>query len=268
MHIPFWKMHGAGNDFIIVDDRERTFPTHDTTWLQRIAVRRTGVGCEGILLIQPSQMADFRMRFFNPDGCEVNMCGNAARCVARLAADQGIAGRDMQIETAAGTLSARVMDTHVGITLTEPTEWETELTLELGSGTYTLDALNTGVPHAVIIVDNVHKTDLSTLGRTIRYHSHFAPAGTNVNVVSVAGPDTLQLRTYERGVEGETLACGTGVAAAALVAARKGLASSPVQVRTAGGYTLCVSFDATEQEFGNVRLTGPADYVFSGTLTH
>jgi diaminopimelate epimerase len=268
MRIPFWKMHGAGNDFILIDDRTLTAPCGDTAWINRTCTRRTGIGAEGMLLIQPSQKATFRMRFFNPDGCEVNMCGNAARCVARLACDLEIAPRDMQIESAAGILTARVMDSHVGVTLTPPTDWEHDITLELNGTSTQLDTLNTGVPHAVIILKQVRDVDLRKLGSAIRHHPHFAPAGTNANIASVAAPDTLRLRTYERGVEGETLACGTGIAATALVAARQNLVNSPVQVLTAGGDTLSVTFDRQDDTFSNVRLTGPAEYVCEGILPY
>jgi diaminopimelate epimerase len=175
----------------------------------------------------------------------------------------------MKIETAAGFVEARVMDDYVGITLTAPKEWLHDQAIQLETGaSLTLDSLNTGVPHAVMIVDDIRNIDLIELGAAIRHHARFQPAGSNVNFATAGGHNTLHLRTYERGVEGETLACGTGVAAAALVAARKGLVHSPVEVHTAGGYTLSISYEQDDDQFDNVRLTGPAEYVCEGMLTY
>jgi diaminopimelate epimerase len=270
MRFPFYKMHGAANDFILLDDRSNQFPAHDTAWIARMAARRTGVGCEGVILIQSSAQADFRMRFFNPDGHEVEMCGNGARCVARLAHDLGIAPADMRIETVAGTIAARVgADGRVTLALTPPKDWRLHRHLFVQDRWYEYHFVNTGVPHAVIVVENLSEVPVAELGRAIRYHADFAPAGTNVDFVQAAGPDELRVRTYERGVEAETLACGTGMAAVAVVMARLGQVAFPVRVIPASGDVL-IADARTEAGWDrlDVTLNGPAEYVFEGVLDY
>ncbi|MBM4143462.1 MAG: diaminopimelate epimerase [Lentisphaerae bacterium] len=268
MSIPFWKMHGAGNDFILVDDRDGAFPAADAAWIRRVAARRTGVGCEGVILIQASDKADFRMRFFNPDGGEVEMCGNGARCVARLAAEIGAAPAEMTIETVAGTLRAAARGESVELGLSPPKDWRLDRELALRGGTVRYSFVNTGVPHAVIEVDDLEGCDVAGLGAEIRYHAAFAPAGTNANFIRVTGPRALRIRTYERGVEGETLACGTGIAAAALTAARRGRVGPPVRVTPAGGDVVVVDMRLSGDTAEDVTLTGPAVHVFRGTLDY
>jgi len=268
MRIPFWKMHGAGNDFILVDDREEKFPSDDGGWLVSAASRRTGVGCEGIILIQPSREADFRMRFFNPDGNEVEMCGNGARCVARLASEIGAAGNEMSIDTVAGLLKADVQGDTVRLLMSNPTDWLLDGELDIDGQKVSYDFVNTGVPHAVIHVDDLDTCDVAGTGSAIRYHEAFAPVGTNANFVSVTGPQSLRIRTYERGVEAETLACGTGIVAGALVAARRGEVTPPVEVTPTGGDVLTVGLRLAGDSAEEVTLSGPAVHVFEGTLEY
>ena len=268
MKIAFWKMHGAGNDFILTDDRTLTFPARDQAWLARLADRRRGVGCEGIILIQPSSKADFRMRFFNPDGGEVEMCGNGARCVARLAADIGAAGPAMTIDTLAGILKAERVGERVRLGMTDPRDWRLGRTLAIHGDSLAYGFVNSGVPHVVVPVTHIESIDVARLGAAIRYHADFAPAGTNANFIEPTGPDSLRIRTYERGVEGETLACGTGIVAAALVAGRLGLVRPPVFVTTAGGDVLEVDYRGADDAIRHVTLLGPAEYAFEGVLTY
>ncbi len=268
MNIPFYKMHGAANDFILVDDRALTFPAHDKAWLAQIAARRTGIGCEGIILIQPSATASFRMRFFNPDGSEVEMCGNGARCVARLAHELGAAPEHMSIETVAGELQAEARGENVLLFMTEPTGWRLNRTLTLEGRAIPYHFVNSGVPHAVIPVDNLEDTDVRKLGAGFRYHNDFAPKGTNANFIQISGANTLRIRTYERGVEDETLACGTGMVAAGLVAGKLGLVHPSVHIIPASGDTLEVGFELTPAGARHVTLLGPAAHVFQGTLTY
>jgi diaminopimelate epimerase len=260
MKIPFYKMHGAGNDFIMVDGRTLTFPVGDRAFLERIGSRRTGIGCDGIILLQPSETADLRMRFINPDGNEQDMCGNGARCFARLAYDLGAAPASMAIETLAGKVRAEVVGDQIRLTLTDPRDWRMELDAGIE---WAVDFVNTGVPHAVVRVDDLENLDLPVLGGHLRHHELFAPEGTNANFVKVEEDATLSVRTYERGVEDETLACGTGVAAAALIAAKHGWIELPVAVHCAGGYDLLVDSDA-----GGTTLSGGAEYVFEGELDY
>lgn len=268
MNIPFFKMHGAANDFILVDDRAGTFPLADRAWLQRVSARRTGVGCEGIILIQPSSSADFRMRFMNPDGGEVEMCGNGARCVARLAAELGAAPAKMRIETMAGELQAEVTGGRVRLRMTEPKDWRLGRTLMIEGQPLSYGFVNSGVPHVVVETPHLDAVDVDGLGRTIRRHTDFQPAGTNVNFVRVTGPDALRIRTYERGVEAETLACGTGMVAAALVMARLGRVRLPAKLMPASGDTLEVNATLRGEGATDVTLTGPAEHVFRGELVY
>ena len=266
--IPFWKMHGAANDFILVDDRAQSFPASDRAWIAAIAARRTGVGCEGVLLIQPSSQADFRMRFFNPDGGEADMCGNGARCIARLAHEIGAAPATMSIETPAGIVRAEVHGEQVLLHMTEPKDWRMGRTLMINHQPLEYSFVNTGVPHAVVCVENLDLVDVQRMGAQIRTHADFAPAGTNANFIQITGPDSLRVRTYERGVEGETLACGTGMTACGLIAGKLNLVRAPVQVTPASGDHLEVNFELTAKGARQVTLRGPAVHVFQGELSY
>lgn len=268
MNTPFWKMHGSGNDFILFDDRSLTFPTTDTAWIKHISQRRTGIGCEGVILIQPSETANFRMRFFNPDGGEVDMCGNGARCVARLAYELKAAPAIMSIETRAGQLSAKVLGNQVTIHMTEPSDWRLSRSLELAGQKIDYHFVNSGVPHVVIEVSDLKRTEVKRIGAAIRNHPDFAPAGTNVNFVSRSGPSALQIRTFERGVEDETLACGTGMVAAGLIAGKLGWVTPPIHISCAFGDTLVVQYRMEKENISDVTLAGPATHVFTGIIQH
>ena len=265
--LPFWKMHGAGNDFVLFDDRTETFPTDNAARIEEIATPKYGVGSEGIILIQPSEVADFRMRFFNPDGNEVEMCGNGARCVAKLAHEQGIAPEEMTFDTVAGVIGASMISENVvRLAMTPPGGLALNQTLRLQDQDITYHFVNSGVPHVVIELENVDDVDLVSLGASIRYHEAFAPAGTNVNIIQVLGDSHLKVRTYERGVEAETLACGTGMVACGLIAGSLGRVSTPVQVTCASGDTLEVDYQQGEHGPESPTLTGPALHVFQGTI--
>ncbi len=268
MKIPFWKMHGTGNDFVMVDDRDETFPVRDTAWLQSIGRRNTGIGCEGFILIQNSDAADFRMRFLNPDGNEVEMCGNGARCVARLAHELGITGERMTFDTAAGRLHAAIGGGKVRLEMTEPTDWRLNRELAIGSGRLTYDFVNSGVPHVVLQTEDVMKAEVIALGAEVRHHRDFAPNGANVNFVQQTGRQALSVRTYERGVEAETPACGTGMVAAAVVFGRQGRVETPVEVKCANGDCLEVNFRLTDNGPECVTLCGTATHVFSGSVEY
>lgn len=260
MKILFTKMHGAGNDFIVIDDREQSFPLDDVAFIQRITTRCTGVGSDGIILIQPSKSADLRMRFFNPDGSEVGLCGNGARCFARRAFQLGAAPKTMTIQTQSGVVHAKVLENQVRLILPDPTDFR----LDLNAGiVWSVDFVYTGVEHAVVRVDDLDALDVPLLGRRLRHHELFAPRGTNANFMKVEADGTLSLRTYERGVEAETLACGTGAVAAALVAARHGWVDLPIAVHCAGGYDLTI-----DSNTDGTTLTGDAVCVFEGEINY
>jgi diaminopimelate epimerase len=268
--IHFWKMHGAGNDFVLFDDRDGSFPIADTVWRQRVSRPHLGIGCDGIILLQHSDTADFRMRFFNPDGNEAEMCGNGLRCAARLAHRLGIAPATLRVDTMAGPRDAIVSDTSVTIGMGTVSEVLFDQTLHVCDTDIPYHFINTGVPHTVVSLDDVGSSvdPLKTLAPAIRHHDAFAPQGTNVNFVQYHTDGAVQLRTYERGVEAETLACGTGATAAAIIAAHAGHCRPPVRVITAGGDVLKVDFKSEHDAFTSVTLTGPAEFVFEGDITY
>ena len=255
MKVRFAKMHGAGNDFVMIDDRDGRMPT-DAASIAALAARRTGIGCEGVILVQRSDCADFRMRFFNPDGGEAEMCGNGARCVAAFALAVGAAkNAKMTFETLAGRVRAEVVDdATVKIFLPDPKDLRD-------------DFVNSGVPHRIVPVADVAAADVEGEGRRIRFSPEFAPAGTNVDFVAYAPPHDAAMRTYERGVEAESGACGTGAVAAAVVGVARHGMSFPVRIRTQGGHELVVDGERGEDgSFRAVSLTGPVAWVFEGTV--
>lgn len=265
--IAFWKMNGAGNDFIVIDHRKPLIPVEQMAEFARLVCRRKfSVGADGLFLLEPSQVADFRWRFFNADGSEAEMCGNGARCVARFAYMNGLAAARMRFETLAGIIDASVADTQVTIRMPAPHSLQLDVEVEAAGQGWTVHSVNTGVPHLVVFVDDLDRVDVDALGRTFRYHARFAPAGTNVNFVA-RNKERLAIRTYERGVEAETMACGTGATAAAVVAVARGLAASPVQLTTRGGVPLRVQFSGDGPAADHVLLRGPAHLVYRGELT-
>jgi diaminopimelate epimerase len=268
MKIKFWKMHGAQNDFVLFDNRNGGFPVGDRAFIAHAAARHSGIGAEGVILIEKSAAADFRMRFFNPDGGEVEMCGNGARCVARLAFELGVAKAGMTIETNAGQLAAQVMQDEVRLWMTEPSGWKLGCSLKLAERDLAYDFVNTGVPHVVMRTGGLRDVDVRETGSAVRHHRDFAPAGTNVNFMEVSPDGELYVRTYERGVEAETPACGTGVTACGLIAARHGWVKLPVKIHVVSGDVLVVDGKLTENGAGGVTLTGPAEHVFEGTIEY
>jgi len=219
-----------------------------------------------LLVPNTSGKADWSWEFYNSDGSTADMCGNGARCFARFV--QSVAGAKEQtsFETGAGVIGATFHGARVTINLTKPKELRLDEVLPAAGSKVTVHSLNTGVPHAVIFVSDADKAMVQQLGAEIRYHDHFKPRGTNANFVQVLGANHIRVRTYERGVEGETLACGTGVTASALVASRVHKFTSPVKVQVQGGDTLEVSWTDTGDSFADVKLNGPADFVFKGTI--
>lgn len=268
MKIKFWKMHGARNDFVLFDNRSGEFPVDDREFITHIAARHSGIGAEGVILIEPSDTSDFRMNFFNPDGGAAEMCGNGARCAARLAYELGVAGKTMAIETAAGIIRAEVLPQSVRLWMTTPSSWKLNGSLDVDGRTLTYAFVNTGVPHVVMRTGNVQDVDAAEVGSVVRRHRDFAPEGTNVNFMQIQPAGDLLVRTYERGVEAETLACGTGVTACALVAAKNGWVTLPVLVHTRSGDLLTVDGKLTKEGVSDVTLTGPTAHVFEGTVEY
>ena len=264
--IPFSKLNGSGNDFLLIDNRDGVMEGIDRpAFAAKVCDRARSVGADGLILVEASKKADFRWDFYNADGSRAEMCGNGGRCVARFAFSRKIAGARMSFETLAGIIHASVSGRCVKLQLTRPKESASGRSLTLAGKKYAYSFINTGVPHAVFFVPDVMKTDVATIGRGIRRHKVFAPKGTNVNFAQFK-EGVLRVRTYERGVEGETLACGTGAVASALMAAAKGMAAPPITVKTSGGEILKVHFDSAAKDFGRVFLEGDTCWVFDGRL--
>lgn len=267
MLLNFTKMNGAGNDFILLDNRAAAIRLAPDQII-RLCDRHRGVGADGLLMLVPctSGKAAWAWNFFNSDGSTGEMCGNGARCFARFVQRTvGLQG-DFTFETEAGVIAASFQGERVTVNLTKPRDLRLEEEVELSTGTETIHSLNTGVPHAVLYVPDADKAMVQSLGSEIRRHAHFGSRGTNVNFVQLLGPNHIRVRTFERGVEGETLACGTGVSAAAMISARVHNFTSPVKVQVQGGDTLEVGFSDNGGDFEDVRLTGPADFVFEGQM--
>ena len=267
MVFEFTKMNGAGNDFVLIDNRARKVAL-SRDQVMRLCDRHRGAGADGIILLVPpvSAKADWAWEFYNSDGSMGEMCGNGARCFARFVQKlTGVTG-GFSFETEAGVITTSFQGERVTVSLTPPTGLRLNEQLALSAGPQKIHSLNTGVPHAVLFVPDADRAMVQQLGPEIRRHAHFAPKGTNVNFVQPVGPNHIRVRTFERGVEGETLACGTGVTASALVAARLLGFTSPVKVQVQGGEQLEVSFREDHSEFAEVRLTGPAEFVFEGRI--
>ncbi len=264
MTLQFTKMNGAGNDFVMIDNRDLQYSL-DKAAIARLCDRHRGIGGDGLIAVEPSQNgADFKMRYYNADGGEAEMCGNGARCFARFASMVGEKKGNITFETLAGLIGAELIGDEVRLAMSAPHSLALATELGVDGEKLKVHFLNTGVPHAVVFVDNLEKTEIVRLGRALRYHEHFAPKGTNANFIGELPDGAIAIRTYERGVEDETQACGTGVTAAALIFAKLTGAPSPVDVKVRGGETLTVGFEVDGDGWKNVTLKGPAEFVFQG----
>ena len=266
--IPFFKMSACGNDFCLIDNRNGIFPNPAGSTVRDICRRRIALGADGLMLVEPSDKASFRMRFYNADGGEVEMCGNGARCIARFAYLNDISSARMTFETQAGIIESETSQKGAKIKLCavafSPEGGKRSLTDVLfGQEAY---AIVVGVPHVIYLVQDLESLDVEGVGRMVRYHHLFEPNGTNADFIRVTGPHSLMIRTYERGVESETLACGTGATASAIVAASLGLVSAPVEVMTRSGCPLRIDFERTDDTYNPVWLEGEARVVCTGEL--
>jgi len=265
--IRFWKMSGSGNDFILIDNRDLSLDVGDLpAFARRLCARKISVGADGLFLIEPSASVDFKWQFFNSDGSVGEMCGNGARCVARWAYQTGVTGAKLSFETLAGIIDAEVADDVVKVRLTDPSLLRQNVNLVMEGGGCGLDSIDTGVPHAVCFVDSVEAAEVVVTGRQIRRHEYFQPKGTNANFASVQNLHQMRVRTYERGVEDETLACGTGVVASVLAAAGRNLVETPVDVTVQSGEILRVYFSRRDGRFEEIYLEGKVKIVYQGML--
>jgi diaminopimelate epimerase len=265
----FTKMNGAGNDFVLIDNRSGDVHLNRDQ-IVRICDRHRGVGADGILLLEKaSNQTDFRMRYFNSDGGEAEMCGNGARCFARFANKVANAQGKISFETPAGEIAAELKGDLVTLQMTDPTDLRLNVTLRIGDKNKSIHFINSGVPHVVMSVERIDRIDdveVRQEGAAIRHHQMFSPKGANVNFIEKCGAKQIAIRTYERGVENETLACGTGVVASALIFAATENTNGPIGVLVRGGNELQVGFEKAGRLFKNVTLTGPAEFVFEGTI--
>jgi diaminopimelate epimerase len=265
--IEFYKMSGSGNDFIIIDNRSHVVEDADLpNFIVKVCRRKMSVGADGLILVENVEGADFKWRFFNSDGSVAEMCGNGARCVTRFAYINHIAGPNMSFETGAGIVNAQVAEDQVKIKMPDPSIVKTDYPLELKGNTISVSSLNTGVPHVVIETDRIDDVNVVETGKEIRFHDRFAPAGTNVNFVEHVNENIIAIRTYERGVEDETLACGTGAAAGAIVMARKRNIKSPIRILTRSGGYLNIFFQEKDGQYRDVHLEGDARVIYRGRL--
>jgi diaminopimelate epimerase len=268
--LPFSKLAGGGNDFVMIDHRESRLE-NPSALTRAICTRRLSVGADGLVLIELSEVASFRMRYINADGSETEFCGNGTRCAARFAREIGLAGEEMTIETGAGIVGARIEpDDEVVLDLDPPSQWQLHRPLETASGGRVHGSyLVVGVPHYVLLREGggFWTDPIEAAGAEIRRHPDLGTAGANVNFVRIDDPGRMSVRTWERGVEGETLSCGSGVTASVAAAALQGMVESPVSIRTRSGVTLTVSFERQGDALGRMQLRGDARIVFSARIT-
>ncbi len=256
MIINFNKYHGAGNDFIIIDNRDHSFNPGDQSLIEKLCDRHFGIGADGLILIGSHNSADFSMRYFNSDGKESTMCGNGGRCAVAFASKSGILGKEPSFNASDGLHIARISGDKVSISMQDV---QPPVRVK---GNFFID---TGSPHYIVNVPDTGKVDVFNTGKKIRHSSDFSPGGTNVNFVQ-ATENGIRVRTYERGVENETLSCGTGVTASAISSAwEKGPGKYSIGVETLGG-KLQVSFEIKDNRAVSICLTGPAEFVFSGSI--
>jgi diaminopimelate epimerase len=263
----FVKYVGCGNDFILFDNRTEDFPINEST-LSSLCHRQYGIGADGVILLEPSSVADFRMRIFNSDGGEAEMCGNGIRCLMRFLEHLGFQKPSYQISTLQRILTVAHDESNIKVEMGAPCDLKWDIGLSIENETVSAHHLDTGVPHAVLFVKNVKEINVTKMGPPIRFHPLFSPKGANVNFTEILDENTICVRTYERGVENETLSCGTGATAAALAAANRHGLKSPVYVQTTHSLKdpLKISFEVENQNFVNVHMTGPAHSTFRGIV--
>ncbi len=263
--IPFFKMVASGNDFVVIDNRKRIVPALGP-FTRKVCTPHTGVGADGVLLMEHARRGDFKMRILNADGSEAEACGNGFRCIALLAHRKlGFPSR-FRFASMAGLVEAEIQGQRVRVGLPAPKELRLRGAIEVNENRLHYSFINTGVPHLIIFVHGIDKIDVENLGRALRHHKQFQPRGTNVNFVEIQNSQRIRVRTYERGVEQETLACGTGSTASAIVSALMGYVKPPVTVKTRGGEELVIDFKRKGNRVSKVSLEGRARLVYEGQL--
>ncbi|MBN3040348.1 MAG: diaminopimelate epimerase [Candidatus Omnitrophica bacterium] len=266
--INFFKLQASGNDFVLLDNRKLKLGTGRLKSLSRdICRRKLGIGADGTLVIDKSKRADFKMRIINADGSEAEMCGNGARCAALWCKHSNGRSADFTFETIAGLIKAKIANNRVKVGLTDAFGMKLDMPLMVLGRRIRVNYINTGVPHVVVFVQGLDNINVEEIGRAIRFNKKFAPAGTNVNFVEIGAKKSIFIRTYERGVESETLACGTGSVASAIISGIKYSGSKDriiMPVNTRGGEVLKISFDRSKDKVKNIFLEGTARLIFKG----
>ncbi len=262
----FFKLSGSGNDFIVFDNfKNRLSFDFFKNITPKVCHRNNGVGADGVIVLNEEAGVDFRWDFFNSDGSVAEMCGNGSRCAARLFSHlNGI--NEIKFLTLAGLIRATVNGDMVKVKLSEPTNLVPDMELYLNGEMVKGNFVNTGVPHFVVITEQLSQINVKELGNKVRFHERFKPAGTNVNFVQCEGETSINVRTYERGVEDETLACGTGACASAVICGYKGFVKSPVTVTTTGGEKLNIYFDINGERISNLYLEGKVRFICEGDI--
>lgn len=264
--ISFIKYVATGNDFISLDNRKMDFSTEYLSELsQKMCKRKFSVGADGLLALENSDDSHIKMRIFNPDGSEVEMCGNGLRCIALYAQDLGLCDRLVSIETLAGEMKAEIKKSKVKTQFQNPYDIELNFSLDMSKEKkLTVNYVNTGVPHVVFFTDDVSEENVVNLGKKVRYHEKFQPEGTNVNFVEILDEENVKIRTYERGVEDETLACGTGAVASAVIGSSLNLIRQPVNLKTKSGDSLTVFLKKHDSEIRDVYIEGKVKKILKG----
>ena len=266
-NIKFMKLSGSGNDFIFIENFDKEFKEESMPdFVKSVCRRGLSVGADGLMFIQSSEKADFKWRFFNSDGSEGEMCGNGGRCAIRFAQEIGLISEEGSFETKAGVLDASITGNRVKVRMTKPHSFTQTTKIVLVDQEVLLDSINTGVPHAILYTKDLDSVDVQKDGREIRNHAVYQPEGTNVNFVRVVDKNNLDIRTYERGVEDETLACGTGAVASSLMAAARNLVESPVNVKVRSGESLVIHFNGNPENASDVYMEGGTRLVYTGEI--
>lgn len=263
--ISFFKMVASGNDFIVIDNRKNIIK-NPKAFTAEVCALHTGVGADGVLLFENSRKADFKMRIINSDGSEAEACGNGFRCIALYAREKMKYPNEFEFESMAGLIQAKVQGNRVSVGMVRPKDLELRGEILVSGHRLHYSFINTGVPHTVILVEGLSKIDVDNLGRAIRFHQKFQPKGTNVNFIEIKSQKDIHVRTYERGVEKETLACGTGSTASAIISSLLQYTKPPVRVKTSGGEILNIDFKKENGRLSDVRLEGDAHFVYEGKI--
>jgi len=265
--IKFTKMCATGNDFIVVDNRDKII--EDVRFFSKhVCSRRFGIGADGVLLLENSEKADFKMRIINADSSEAEMCGNGARCIARFAQQLKLVSKRTRFETIAGIIEAEAANNNIRLKMSNPFDMKLNIQLEVNGQEQIVHYIDTGVPHTILYSDNIENVDVMTIGSLIRNHKHFSPRGTNVDFVYIGNNDSLNMRTYERGVEEETYACGTGAVASAAISCVLGkVKNMPISIKVKGG-SLKVNLHYNKGVFSDVLLEGDAQIIYKGELVY